>query len=82
MAAISRYQFADLVTDYPLGVGYKRFLVYNLAVEAAPHFEREVTPSVARTAANSARILRRSNSNVPQLDAEDMHVGNILGGWR
>jgi hypothetical protein len=75
-------QFPDLTTDITLPLGYKRFMVYNLAAEVAPHFEREVPPSVLATAQNTARIVRRSNTDVPQLDAEDMHVGNILGGWR
>lgn len=60
-------EFADLTTDYTLPPGYVRALAYSLAEECAPDFEREVPPSVARTARNSRRAIQIANNVVPQL---------------
>ncbi len=59
--------FADLSTDYELAPGYEKALVYTLAEECAPDFEREVTPTTARTAKNARRMIKRANHSVPQL---------------
>lgn len=42
--------FADLTTDYDLAEGVKNMLVYNLASEVAPEYEREASPTVMRNA--------------------------------
>jgi hypothetical protein len=60
--------FADLTTDYELPPGYLRALVYTLAEECGPDFERDVPPTVSRNAMNARRLLQRSNHDVPQLD--------------
>lgn len=60
-------EFADLTTDYDLAPGYRRALVYSLAEECAPDFEREAPPSVLRTASAARRLVRKTNLRVPQL---------------
>jgi hypothetical protein len=60
--------FADLTTDYSLPPGYERALVFTLAEEVGPDFERDVPPTVSKNAANARRLLMRSNHDVPQLD--------------
>ena len=61
-------QFADLTTDYALSPGYERALVFSLAEEVAPDFERDVPPTVARIARSSRRLIQRVNHEVPQLE--------------
>jgi hypothetical protein len=63
-------EFADLTTDYTLAPGTRRALVFSLAEEAAADFEREVPPSVARTARNARRAVHIANHSVPQLMPE------------
>lgn len=59
--------FADLTTEYTLPAGYERALMFTLAEEIAADYEREIPPTVARNAAASRRLLKRSNLVVPQL---------------
>jgi hypothetical protein len=60
--------FANLTTNYNLPPGYERALLYSLAEEVAADYEREVPPTVARTAAMARRAIKRTNNVVPQLD--------------
>jgi hypothetical protein len=60
--------FADLTTDYELPPGMRRLLIYSLAEECGPDFERDVPATVSRTAANARRLFQRANHQVPQLD--------------
>jgi hypothetical protein len=60
--------FADLTTDYTLPPGYRRALVFTLAEECGPDFERDVPATVSRNAANARRLVKRANLVVPQLD--------------
>jgi hypothetical protein len=59
--------FADLTTDYGLSPGYERALVFSLAEEVAPDFERDAPPVVVRNARNARRMIQRANHDVPQL---------------
>lgn len=61
-------QFAALTTDYTLPPGYERALVFSLAEEVSPDFERDVPPIVARNARNARRLIQRVNHDVPQLE--------------
>jgi hypothetical protein len=73
--------FADLTTDYTLSPGYLRALVYSLAEECGPDFEREAPPSVLRTAANARTLLKRVNHRVPQLEVTGTERPDILRGY-
>lgn len=64
-------EFTSLTADYSLPSGYRRFLVYALAVEVAPAFEREAPPQVQRTYQGLLRSLKRVNFSVPILDMQD-----------
>lgn len=61
-------EFADLGTSYSLVKGYKKALEYSLAEELAPGI-KPLDPMVVRTAANARRAIRRTNVDVPQLNA-------------
>lgn len=61
-------EFADLSTDYSLPQGFKRALTYNLAVEIAPDFKTEASPSVFREAINSLKAIKRARVRVPVLE--------------
>lgn len=60
--------FQSLSIDYPLAPGYTKALQYSLAEELAPGI-KELPLSVARTAANARRAIRRTNVSVAQLDS-------------
>jgi hypothetical protein len=61
-------QFADTGTQYSLVPGYKKALEYSLAEELAPGI-KPLDPMIARTAANARRAIRRTNVNIPELNA-------------
>lgn len=61
-------EFADLATDYLVAPGYRKALEYSLAEELAPGV-KPLDPLIVRTAFNARRAIRRSNVNVPLLDA-------------
>ena len=75
-------QFADLTTDYSLAPGYERALVFSLAEESGPDFEREVPPTVTRGAMNARRIIKRVNHTVPQLEMGEVHIGGLERFYR
>lgn len=58
--------FANLTTQYVLRSGYMRALRYNLAVEIAHEYGRELPQSIALLALQSKAAL--DSSNVPMLD--------------
>lgn len=53
--------FADLTTAYQLPPGYKDALVYNLAKRLALPYGRAVDPMLNEQAAESLRLIKRSN---------------------
>lgn len=73
-------QFADLITSYTMAPGYQRALEYSLAEELAPGI-RGVDPLITRLAANARRAIRRTNVDVPQMNADLRNVRfNIYAG--
>lgn len=56
---LGRYQYADLSTDLHLPDGWDRTIAYNLAVELAPEFNKEASPTVQRMANTALKRLRR-----------------------
>lgn len=67
--------FATLNTAVDLPEGYRRALQYNLAVELAPEFERDVRPSVAAIAVGSKTQLKYGNFEMPTRDNETALLG-------
>lgn len=59
-------QFATLSTEYTLAPGYTRAIRYNLAVELAPEFGRQLDPLILRTASDALAAVKRIN--VPMID--------------
>jgi len=70
--------FADLTTSYTFPQGYRKALVFNLAAEAGPMFEQQVSPFVMSQAAKSLRLVKRANVQVPQLDTEEHAYGDVV----
>ena len=73
-------QFADLTTNYVFPQGYKRTLVFNLAIELAPTYEKMPSALVLRTAAAMLRNVKRANLTVPQLETGPGGE-TLLGEW-
>lgn len=72
--------FADIDTDYNLALGYKRALELSLAEELSMGM-RELPAVVVKNAANARRAIRRSNVEVPLLNAMPENVRfNIYSG--
>jgi hypothetical protein len=63
-------QFADLSTSYTLAPGYARMFAYNLAVELATEYGKEVPPRVAVTAADSLRDVKIANYAMTDLGVD------------
>lgn len=63
-------QFADLTTQYRLPAGYAKALRYNLAVELAPEFGRQIDPVVMMTASASLRQVKAANVKMTDLDLD------------
>lgn len=61
-------EFVDLDTLYDLPQGYAKALMYALAVELAPLYQKEPSASVVRQHLNSKRNLKRANVEVPLLE--------------
>lgn len=53
--------FASLNTDFEMPPEYERAIVYNLAVEIAPEYEREAPISVKRIAKTSLQLVKTQN---------------------
>jgi hypothetical protein len=67
--------FADLTTDYDLGPGVMRALVFSFAEEMAPDFERPVPPGAQKMAMSARRTLKRSHHQTPQLSEPRSGLG-------
>ena len=73
-------EFVDLLTEYSFAPGYRRALEYSLAEELSPGV-KEISPLIARNAANARRAIRRTNVEVPMLDAMPLSTRyNIISG--
>lgn len=71
--------FADLTTDYTFPPGYSRMLRYNLAVEMAPEWGREVPLRVDTTATSSLSAVKRANNRPRELKCGPEVLGR--SGW-
>ena len=58
--------------------GYEKMLAYNLAVDLAPEFGVKLSRDILTGAANSKRILKRTNTQVPFLGMPSAVMGNGL----
>jgi len=54
-------EFTSLDTVLAMPEGYEDWIVYNLAVEAAPNFQVQVSPEVASRAEETRRMMARMN---------------------
>ena len=65
--------FATIFDDVSLPLGYERALKYNLSIEIAPEYERDVTQSVRKIAnqskANIFTSNKRNDNNVMRVDS-------------
>lgn len=71
--------FPTLTTVVSLPDGYERMLAFCLAAEIAPEYNVEASATVMRVAANTKRILKRTNLQVPILGMPSGLPLNV--GW-
>lgn len=63
-------EFTNLTSDINLPPEYRRALIYNLAVELAPDYEKEPSPTVMRLAAESKDAVFAANTRNDELVSE------------
>lgn len=76
-------QYATATTAQDLPAGYKKALWMTLAVEAAPAFQIEPSPTLIRQQMNVVRLVKRQNIRVPNLSSSTIirsRLGQFLGG--
>lgn len=72
-------EFTDLNTDFAMPPEYKRHLIYALAVELGPEYEREPSPTIIRIANQSKRAIKaQNNKNNNYVSYITIPVGNGL----
>lgn len=54
--------FSNIADVYSLAPGYARAIIFNLAIELAPDYNKTAAPEVVKMAAQSKRFLKRINS--------------------
>jgi hypothetical protein len=59
---------ADTTTTYDFPPGYQRMVENNLAIEVAPDFNVQPSVMLQGMAANSKRLLKRTNYRTPQMN--------------
>jgi hypothetical protein len=78
-------QFANLAAKYYFPPAYARALKHNLAVELAPSFDREPSPTLVRLAAESKAAVENLNLESPVADVDPAVLGGRNGrvymGW-
>jgi hypothetical protein len=76
-------EFASLNTTVDLPPGWKRALVYNLAIELASEYGQQVAPEVAEIARDSKNEIRRAimAAKSMQWDTGLGQIENIYTGW-
>lgn len=76
-------EFATLTQQLSMPPGYDRALATMLAVEIAPEYEREPSPNLMRLCAQSRRMLKRTNAEVPRLQMPyGIPKNNTYMDWR
>lgn len=87
-AATLRLGFREMLDDaltwnstLSLPPGYLRFLKFNLAVEVAPEFQREPSPTVVDIAEKSKAAIEALNSRTPEVLMDPSLGGQDQYGW-
>lgn len=73
--------FATTAEVISLPDGYEETLVFNLAVCYAPEFGIEASSTVQLRAANSKRLIKTVNSEIPQLEVDPTLSGHPARPW-
>lgn len=79
-------KFSSLDAEFSFPAEYERALIYNLAIEVAPEYEREPSATVMRTAAKSKAVIQNQNTanDLSLLRVDDSLIGtgsfNIFTG--
>ncbi len=84
MCMVQVAAFANIATEYELAPGYQRALSYTLAEEIAADYQAKVPPTVAKSALQSRRAIKRANHSVGQLAQVSRGyspVGGFIAGW-
>lgn len=79
-ALIQLVEFDSLTTSYVLAPGYERLIVYSIAEEMAPDYQRQLSPSATKILSIARRSIKRLNHVVPAM-GEFRIRGNVLTGW-
>lgn len=76
--------FAGLTTAISLPPGYLKALIWNLAIEIAPEYGKEVSGVIAKKAIDAKALIKGKNSKLPELHMESVYLGkgvtNLGGG--
>lgn len=72
--------YTALTTELNLPPGYQEALTFNLAVMLAPEFSGEVSRTVMRQAANTKRLIKNVNNEVPMLTVDPVMHGSASSG--
>lgn len=75
--------FAGLTTAVSLPPGYLKALIWNLAIELAPEYGKEVNGVVAKRAIDAKALIKSKNSKLPEMHMECVYLGKgvtALGG--
>jgi hypothetical protein len=62
--------FSNIADVYSLAPGYARAVIFNLALELAPDFNKAAPPEVVKMAAQSKRYIKRINSPDVRMSAD------------
>jgi hypothetical protein len=74
-------EFANLTTRYTFPPGYRKMLKYNLAVQLAAEYGRQVDPMVLDIARSSMANVKASNASQPGLMRVDTGLVGTKSGW-
>ncbi len=73
-------EFSTINTDLDLPPGYEKALIYNLAIELSPEYEREPSPTVMREAGTARSAIssqnNRNQNNAVGVDTALVRMGN------
>lgn len=68
--AVKLSTFAASTTSVTLPEGYESLFVHELAMKLSPYYQSPVSPDIRAEAARMRRVLKRQNSQVPQLQTD------------